>query len=189
MSLAASLPSDSSYRGQIPALRRTFHRCTVASVPIDHLTLDEATSHIIEVLRLRLSEKPLLIMGPNAQLVTLATRNERFAAALKAADLNIADGISVVLASRLLGGPIRTRVTGGDLMENLCKSAAGHHLRIFFSADYRVQPNWLRIDYNNVTLDLSSLIHIVLPLDSNTALRRTCMSDNASQLQLRIFCL
>ena len=34
------------------------------------------------------------------------------------------DGISVVMASRILGAPIPERVTGGDLMERLCAEAA-----------------------------------------------------------------
>jgi N-acetylglucosaminyldiphosphoundecaprenol N-acetyl-beta-D-mannosaminyltransferase len=106
-------------------------RCWIANVPIDRITLEEATAGIVSTVRKRMATKPLLIMGPNAQLVTLAQRNPRFADALCAADLNVPDGISVVLASRLLGDFIPERVTGGDLMERLCAEAALHGLSIF----------------------------------------------------------
>jgi N-acetylglucosaminyldiphosphoundecaprenol N-acetyl-beta-D-mannosaminyltransferase len=71
-------------------------------------------------------------VGPNAQLVTLAARDRRFAEALRAADLSVPDGISVVLAARLLGRPIPERVAGGDLMERLCAEAARHGFSVFF---------------------------------------------------------
>lgn len=107
-------------------------RLFVAGIPIDRISLSEATARVIHTLKSRTSLKPLLIMGPNAQLITLAARHPRFAAALRSADLNTPDGISVVLASRLLGQPVPDRVTGGDLMEQLCIEAARHDLSVFF---------------------------------------------------------
>jgi N-acetylglucosaminyldiphosphoundecaprenol N-acetyl-beta-D-mannosaminyltransferase len=107
-------------------------RCIVAGVPIDRITLNEAAGRLAEALQRSTPFAPLLIMGPNAQLVTLAQQNHRFMEALWASSLNIPDGISVVLASRLLGKPISERVTGGDLMERLCAEAACRNLSVFF---------------------------------------------------------
>jgi|SRR5271170_273883 len=101
-------------------------------VPIDRVPMEYAAVWVVHAIKQRASLSPLLIMGPNAQLVTLAARDERFAAALCAAHLSVPDGISVVLASRLLGQPVPERVTGGDLMERLCAEAARHGLSVFF---------------------------------------------------------
>jgi len=101
-------------------------------IPIDKFSLSEAVDRVIHALEHRTPLKPLLIMGPNAQLITLADSQPRFAAALRSADLNVPDGISIVLASRILGHPIAERVTGGDLMEQLCIEAARHNLSVFF---------------------------------------------------------
>jgi N-acetylglucosaminyldiphosphoundecaprenol N-acetyl-beta-D-mannosaminyltransferase len=101
-------------------------------VPIDRVAMDYAVAWIMHGLKHRERLAPLLIMGPNAQLVTLAAGNPRFAEALHAADLSVPDGISVVLASRLLGKPIPERVTGGDLMERLCAEAARYGFSVFF---------------------------------------------------------
>src|SRR5271170_4506827 len=101
-------------------------------VPIDRVPMEYAAAWIVHALKHRASLSPLLIMGPNAQLVTLAANDTRFAEALRAAHLSVPDGVSVVLASRLLGQPIPERVTGGDLMERLCAEAARHGFSVFF---------------------------------------------------------
>jgi N-acetylglucosaminyldiphosphoundecaprenol N-acetyl-beta-D-mannosaminyltransferase len=100
--------------------------------PIDRISMAYAATWVVHALKHRLSHSPLLIMGPNAHLVTLAARDTRFAEALQAAHLCVPDGISVVFASRLLGQPIPERVTGGDLMERLCAEAARHGFSVFF---------------------------------------------------------
>lgn len=107
-------------------------RCMIAGVAVDRLTMDEAAAQIVEELVHPTASAPFLIMGPNAQLVTLAQHNLRFAEALHASALNIPDGISVILASKLLGRPISRRVPGGELMEELCREAARSGLRVFF---------------------------------------------------------
>jgi len=94
--------------------------------------MEEAAAQIIDALRQRPAGSPFLIMGPNAHLVTLAQRDSRFLKALNASTFNVPDGISVVLASKLLGPKISSRVPGGELMERLCLEAARHDLTVFF---------------------------------------------------------
>jgi N-acetylglucosaminyldiphosphoundecaprenol N-acetyl-beta-D-mannosaminyltransferase len=101
-------------------------------IPVDRISLPYAAAWIMYALQRPGSRAPLLIMGPNAQLLTLAARQPRFAAALRSADLAVPDGISVVLAARLLNQPVPARVTGGELMERLCAEAARHNLSVFF---------------------------------------------------------
>jgi N-acetylglucosaminyldiphosphoundecaprenol N-acetyl-beta-D-mannosaminyltransferase len=111
---------------------RHLQQSIVAGVPVHNIAIHEASIQIIEMLRLRPSIAPFLIMGPNAQLITLAQNNSRFSDALHASALNIPDGISIVIASKILGGNITKRATGGDLMEALCLDAAKHGLSVFF---------------------------------------------------------
>lgn len=51
----------------------------------------------------------------NAHSAEVAHRDDRFMDALKGADLLVADGAGIVLASMILGGRIRERATGPDL--------------------------------------------------------------------------
>ena len=118
-------------RGAMKMLPRP-PRLVVGRVPVDRITMDYAAVLVTEALLHRGELPPLTIVGPNAYLVTLAEKNARFAEAMQAADLAVPDGISVVMASRVLGAEIPERVTGGDLMERMCAEAAHYGFRVFF---------------------------------------------------------
>lgn len=102
------------FREPLPRSLPTPPRFYLDGTPVDRVSLDYAAAWVIQALQRRNSHQPLLIMGPNAQLVTLAARQPRFAAALRLANLAVPDGISVVLAARLLGQPVPERVTAGN---------------------------------------------------------------------------
>lgn len=69
----------------------------------------------------------------NPHSYTVALKDKVFARALKDADWLVPDGAGVVLASRLLGGSIKERVTGSDVFASLNKrmNKAGS-MRVFF---------------------------------------------------------
>lgn len=104
----------------------------VGDIPVDRLRMDEAVQWIVRRLDDRQARSPMMIMCPNAQLVTLARSNMRFRRALWSAHLNVPDGISVVLAARFLGMRISQRVPGGELMERLCAECSSHGFTVFF---------------------------------------------------------
>lgn len=131
MAVASTLPFANLASGT-PCRAELRPRFELNGVPIDRVTLEEAAAWVIHALKDRGLRSPLLIMGPNAQLITLAQKQPRFAQALRTAHLSVPDGISVVLASRLLDQPLTERVTGGDLMERLCIEASRRGLSVFF---------------------------------------------------------
>lgn len=106
-------------------------RFVLGRVPVDRISTEYAAILVTEGLLHRDSHPPLTIVGPNAQLVTLAEKNEKFAEAMQAADLAVPDGISVVMASRILGAPIPERVPGGEVMDRMCAEAARYGFRVF----------------------------------------------------------
>ena len=107
-------------------------RFLLGRVPVDRISWEYAAILVTEALLHRGQLPPLVIVGPNAHLVTLAERDPLFAEAMQAADLAVPDGISVVMASHILGAPIPERVAGGDLMQRLCAEAARFGFRVFF---------------------------------------------------------
>lgn len=131
MNLPASSPEVTDREATHGRLRN-LPPCVVAGVRVDRITLGEAVPQIAAALHKRSVGPPFLIMGPNAHLVTLAQRDARFFNALLASSLNVPDGISVVLASKILGRRIFERVPGGEVMERLCLEAAQLELRVFF---------------------------------------------------------
>ena len=116
-----------------PAAAQRPSRFQLAGVPVDRLTMRQALAWITDQLQAQSkSTHPLLVMGPNAHIVTAAQRSPQFLAALNSADLCVPDGISVLLAARILGQPVPERVTGGELMEQLCALAARDNLSVLF---------------------------------------------------------
>lgn len=73
----------------------------------------------------------LLIVAINPEKVMRAERDPELREFIAQADLRIADGVGLVIASRLRGGEIRSRVTGIDLMQRLCALATSERLRVF----------------------------------------------------------
>lgn len=132
MLLSPSIDQDSLIvEEQAHALSRS-PRFILAGVPVDCVTMASAVLWVIDAIKHKPLASPLLITGPNAQLITLAQSNHLFAAALRASYLSVPDGMSVVLASRLLGYAVPARVTGGDLMERLCAEASKQDFSVFF---------------------------------------------------------
>lgn len=68
----------------------------------------------------------------NPEFIMDARRDPAFAAALGRADLRVPDGVGVLWAARLLGAPLRERVTGSDGVDIFSAQAAQQGWRVFF---------------------------------------------------------
>jgi N-acetylglucosaminyldiphosphoundecaprenol N-acetyl-beta-D-mannosaminyltransferase len=71
------------------------------------------------------------IVAINPEKVMKAKEDPSLKDLLNTATYQIPDGIGIILASRLKGGKIRERVTGIDMMLNVCKMAAGNGKSVF----------------------------------------------------------
>ena len=93
----------------------------------------------------------LACMNPHSYVV--AMQDASFSNALHAADWLIPDGIGVVLASKILGGRIRERVTGSDIfwgvMNELNKSGG---FSVFFLGSTAVVASfpWISLETKKV---------------------------------------
>ncbi|MCC9078047.1 WecB/TagA/CpsF family glycosyltransferase [Litorilinea aerophila] len=67
----------------------------------------------------------------NPEYVMAARRHGAFAAALQRADLRVPDGVGILWAARLLGAPMKERVTGSDGLYRICEQAARRGWRVF----------------------------------------------------------
>jgi len=99
---------------------------------VDNTTIDDAAAFAIERARQRRRLSPALLATVNARSVLLAADLPPFGEILNHSALSIPDGMSIVLAARLLGTPLRERVTGVDLVEELCKRCASEKLSVYF---------------------------------------------------------
>lgn len=72
------------------------------------------------------------VVTANAQFYVLAEERQDFRDCIRGADYVCADGVSIVVACKWLGRAKATRIPGVDLVSDLCRSASGLALKVFF---------------------------------------------------------
>lgn len=106
-----------------PAARRDLF-----GVPIDAVTLDQALELVDEAI---LTRSRLRVGVVNAAKLVHMRSDPTLRADVLSSDLILADGVSVVWASRLLGCPLPERVAGIDLMLAMLRRANERGYRVY----------------------------------------------------------
>lgn len=106
-------------------------RVSIDKVLLDPVTMSQAVDWVSRMLD-EPRGRAAHVVTMNAQFVEIAHQEERFAELLRRADLSVADGLSLVWASRCLGQFVPERVAGADLMVRLCESAAASGKTVYF---------------------------------------------------------
>jgi N-acetylglucosaminyldiphosphoundecaprenol N-acetyl-beta-D-mannosaminyltransferase len=101
----------------------------ICGVEVANLNEDEAIAFID---RLVGEAGPHYAAVVNAAKIVAANKDSALKRTLLEADLVTADGMSIVWASRLLGQPLKQRVTGIDLFERLVERAAERGSSVYF---------------------------------------------------------
>jgi N-acetylglucosaminyldiphosphoundecaprenol N-acetyl-beta-D-mannosaminyltransferase len=96
---------------------------------IDNLTMAETLDRIEELVR---SGRPHQHVVINVDKVVQAARDDTLRELINRCDLVNVDGMPIVWASRLLGHPLKERVTGADLFERLMERSARRGWRVYF---------------------------------------------------------
>ena len=87
---------------------------------------------IIEDIKKRMEEGlTSTIIAVNPEKVITASQDEQVKTLINDATYQIPDGVGVLIASRLKGGAIQSRVTGVDMMDRLLKFAADEGKKVF----------------------------------------------------------
>ena len=97
-------------------------------VPMASMTLREAAEVLTDAVR---EMKTQVVIPCNVEHVVLMNANEEFRNAYKRADWVFPDGMPLVWFSRLIGRPLPERVSGSDLLPEVCRIAEKKGLRIF----------------------------------------------------------
>jgi exopolysaccharide biosynthesis WecB/TagA/CpsF family protein/anti-anti-sigma factor len=112
----------------------------ILGIPIDNLNMDETVERIFKMIDdYGTDGRPRQVATVNVDFVvnTLTwslgrIRHPELIDILRRADLVTADGMPIVWTSRLLGTPLKERVTGADLVPRLAEEAARRNKSIFF---------------------------------------------------------
>lgn len=101
-----------------------------AGIEIDNLSLEETLDRIDFLLSNNRLVKQY-IFTPNAWHILELQKNKTLQEAYKNAYLLLSDGFSIILASHFLGAPLKERITGIDLFEELLKLAEHKGYKIY----------------------------------------------------------
>ena len=94
----------------------------------------DSYKRVLEVIQARVKNgQKTFVVTPNPEFIVFSQKNPWFAFILNQADIAIPDGIGLVWASRILQTKpvIEQRISGTDLMDDLCRLAAKKGWRIF----------------------------------------------------------
>jgi N-acetylglucosaminyldiphosphoundecaprenol N-acetyl-beta-D-mannosaminyltransferase len=72
------------------------------------------------------------IVTPNPELLVIANTDREYKKVLNGAKLALPDGVGVILAAKLLGKPLKQRITGVDLVESICRRVADQLVTVGF---------------------------------------------------------
>ena len=81
---------------------------------------------------LKNNSKKGYIVTPNPEIIVYARGHSKYRSILNEADLALCDGVGLYLASILLQKHLHSRVTGVDLMEELCKESVRNAVTVGF---------------------------------------------------------
>jgi len=97
-------------------------------VRADDVTWDEMLAHIEGFIA---EGRPHQIVTVNPEFVMAARRDPEFRAIINGAALALPDGVGLLWAGRILGQPLRERVTGSDGVPRIAERAAAKGWRLF----------------------------------------------------------
>lgn len=100
----------------------------ILSVKVSTLTKQEILKYIDAHAR---QKKRTVIFTPNTQMILDAQESKKITALLNSSDVNIPDGTGVLIASKMLGGKIKNRISGIDLADSVLALAQRRGYRVF----------------------------------------------------------
>lgn len=112
-----------------PKRRETESRINIMGCWIDNLSMQET---LLAIERLVNSKRPNQHVVVNVDKIVKAHRDPQLMDVINGCDLVNVDGMPVVWASKLLGRPLKERVTGVDLFYRLIDLAEKRNWRVYF---------------------------------------------------------
>lgn len=100
----------------------------IAGINIDDITMDQAVEKVYEFIS---SNENHSIYTPNAEIMMDGITSKDLNQVLNNADMLVADGAGVVLASKILGKAVAQKVSGVDLVKNLLKASSNKPIKFF----------------------------------------------------------
>jgi N-acetylglucosaminyldiphosphoundecaprenol N-acetyl-beta-D-mannosaminyltransferase len=125
----------------------------ILGVPIANLTMDDTVETIDRFVKKRTFQH---VATANVDFLLRATRDDELMEILHQCELVLPDGMPLVWASRILGTPLKERVTGSDLVPRLAELSARQNYSIFLlgaeEARSEAAAEWMKKQYPEVKI-------------------------------------
>lgn len=102
---------------------------TFLGVGITNETNDDILEYLLQ--RLKLDEK-FYIVTPNPEILVYANSHKNFKNILNSAEISLADGAGLFMASIFMGKPLKQRIPGVDFIEYICKNTVRNPISMGF---------------------------------------------------------
>lgn len=104
------------------------HKTNIFGVEIDKLCKPQLMDKIENSIK---NCNQIKIFTPNTEMISKSNRNKNLQLLLNSADILIADGIGVVIASRIIGDPLPSRLAGIEIGEEIMELSRRNGYKIF----------------------------------------------------------
>lgn len=103
-------------------------RIKLLNTAVDNITMEEAVQRIDELISQRNSS---YVVTPNLDHIVIMEKDKEFHEIYNNADLVVTDGKPLIWISKLLGTPIKEKISGSDLFPKMCNMCANRGYSIF----------------------------------------------------------
>ena len=124
----------------------------IMGIPVDRITYADILEDVPNYCK---SGEKMTVISVNPQIVVEGQNYPEIIKFIENSTHRIPDGIGIVMVSKILGGKIRERVAGFDLMVKFLEYANEHHQRVFF---YGAKPDVLNDAIKNIRKEYPHLI-------------------------------
>jgi len=104
------------------------NKVNICGINFDNLTIGESLASIENLIETR---KQATVFHLNIDCLCIARNDLKLKEIYKKTDLILPDGMPLIWASKLLGTPLKEKISGPDLLPKICAMAAKKSYRIF----------------------------------------------------------
>jgi N-acetylglucosaminyldiphosphoundecaprenol N-acetyl-beta-D-mannosaminyltransferase len=102
---------------------------SLLGLPFDAVTMQEAVNQVNDAI---INQQRCFLSTPNLNFVIACQQDVEFYQSVVDSDLSIADGMPLIWIAKLLGIPLKERVAGSSLFEQLYSTPRTEKIKVFF---------------------------------------------------------
>lgn len=154
---------------------KTMSEDLIKGIPVDNLTYDQILSDAANFLECK---KKMTVISVNPQIVVESNKYPEVINLIEESSHRIADGIGIILMSRLTNGSIKNRIAGIDVMKMFLDYANNNNKSVFF---YGAKPEVIT-DMKKKLTSVYPNLHIVGSIDGYISISSSTIVEKINKV-------